>query len=70
MDILYENSSIAVCIKPAGISSQESGGRNMVNMLEETLGIAEIYPVHRLDIKTSGVMVYAKNKSAAAYLSK
>lgn len=70
MDILFENNSIAVCIKPAGVSSQESNGKNMVTMLEEATEIAEIYPVHRLDIKTSGVMVYAKTKSAAAFLSR
>lgn len=67
MEILYNNSSIVVCIKPAGVSSQGSDGDNMIKRLsEETKN--EIFPVHRLDTVTSGVMVYAKTKEAAAFI--
>ncbi len=69
MDILFNNSSIAVCIKPAGISSQENGDSGMPRLLKDTLSCNEIYTVHRLDTVTSGVMVYAKNKEAAAKLT-
>lgn len=40
----------------------------MVSMLSEHTG-GEIFPVHRLDTATGGVMVYAKNKKTAAELS-
>lgn len=70
MEILYEDSSVIVVIKPQGILSQsdKKGGESMVTILSEHTG-GEIYPVHRLDKETGGVMVYAKTKKAAAKLS-
>lgn len=71
MEILYEDPSVIVCIKPVGISSQadKNGGESMVTILSEHTG-GEIFPVHRLDKETGGVMVYAKTKKAAAALSR
>lgn len=71
MEILFEDKSIIVCVKPAGIISQSSGGTDMISMLNEHFaGSAQAYPVHRLDRETGGVMVYAKNARSAAALSK
>ncbi len=70
MEILFQNSSIVVCIKPHGIPSQESQGENMIGLLKEATGCESIYPVHRLDTVTAGVMVYAKTQRAAAFLTK
>ena len=71
MEILYEDPSVIVCIKPRGVSSQadKNGGESMVTILSEHTG-GEIFPVHRLDKETGGVMVYAKTKKAAAALSR
>lgn len=70
MNIIFEDSEIVVCEKEAGIASQLSpDGKDMVTLLTNG-GRSEIYPVHRLDTATSGVMVYAKTKRAAAFLSK
>ena len=70
MEILYSDNDIAVIIKPIGILSQSdsSGGESVISKLTEHFG-CEIYPLHRLDKQVGGVMVYAKNKSAAAKLS-
>ncbi|MBR4072743.1 MAG: RluA family pseudouridine synthase [Clostridia bacterium] len=69
MKILFEDKDIAVCVKPYGIVSQSSpDGKDMVSLLSEQLN-CEIFPVHRLDRETGGVMVYAKNQKAAAVLS-
>lgn len=65
MNILFSNNEIIVCIKPVGLDSEH----DMPNCLCEQLG-GVILPVHRLDKNVSGVMVYARTKSAAAYLSK
>lgn len=75
MEILFEDKHIAVVIKPAGIISQSSeGGGDMIALLdahfEENSKKAKAFPVHRLDRETAGIMVYAKNRSAAAELSK
>ena len=70
MEILCNNEHFVAAVKPFGISSQENGKNGMPDMLKEQLGINEIYTVHRLDTVTSGVMVYAKTKKAAAEISK
>ena len=68
--ILYDDNEIVVCIKEKGILSQQGkpGQRSMIDILSSMYS-CEIYPVHRLDKEVSGVMVYAKTKSAAANLS-
>lgn len=74
MKILFEDSVLAVCLKPAGILSQSGDGRDMISMLNahfaENGEKTEAFPVHRLDRETAGLMVYAKNSKAAAALSK
>lgn len=72
VDILFEDASIIVCLKPAGLQSQ--GGKNdLVSVLDgyfrEGGTVAKAFPVHRLDKETAGIMVFAKNSSAAAKLS-
>lgn len=68
--ILYEDSEIVVCIKEKGVLSQQGkeGQNSMIDILSAEYG-CEVYPVHRLDKEVSGVMVYAKTKTAAADLS-
>lgn len=70
MEILYEDKNIVFCVKPSGVLSQsdEKGRDNMPALLAEICG-CDIYPVHRLDLEVSGVMVYAKNSQAAAKMS-
>lgn len=68
INILYEDTNIVVCIKPAGVDSQESERANMISLLKESLD-TKIFPVHRLDRETGGIMVFAKNANAAANLS-
>lgn len=73
MKIEFEDEHIVVCLKPAGIISQSSGGNDMVALLNghfaENGEKSLAYPVHRLDKETAGLMVYAKSSSAAARLS-
>ncbi len=65
MQILYVNEDFAVCIKPVGMDSE----KQVPEALQEKLGGA-VYTLHRLDKNVGGVMVYARNKGAAAELSK
>lgn len=70
MEILFQDKYIIVCIKPEGVISQSESVRQetMISLLKtETKG--EIFPVHRLDKQTAGLMVFAKTKAAAAFLS-
>lgn len=56
--------------KPAGVPTQPARDRSAMS-LEEMLRVEyrEIYLVHRLDTPTSGVVVFARNRAAAARLS-
>ena len=66
--IIFENNEILIVNKRAGLAVQ--GGEGVKNPLDsllcEQLGV-KVYPVHRLDKETSGLLVVAKT-SAAAHL--
>ncbi len=69
MIIIKETDNLIVCVKPPGIlSTDEPGG--MPSLVREALSLpkAEIRTVHRLDRVVGGLMVLAKNKSAASIL--
>ncbi len=75
MEILYENKDIIVCLKPIGVLSEECDGADslpkmLLSHLKEKGETGQIYTVHRLDAGVGGVMLYAKNKNAAAELSR
>ena len=65
MQILYSDGDIAVCVKPVGLDSEHE----LPVQLTQQLG-GELFAVHRLDKNVGGVMAYARNKAAAAQLSK
>ena len=71
MEILYQDSQILVCIKPPRVlSTDEPGG--LPELIRDALGdpSADIRTVHRLDRVVSGLMVLARNASAASELSR
>ncbi|MDD3251351.1 MAG: RluA family pseudouridine synthase [Lachnospiraceae bacterium] len=83
MTILYEDDAVIVVWKPVGMESQSSRGfaADMVSEIQKHIhkdihrvsprsGAPYVGVIHRLDKPVSGVMVYAKEKKAAAALSK
>ena len=70
IQILYYDKDIVVCIKPCGISSQNTPQKDgLPDRLLEQLGADYIATLHRLDTGVSGVMVYALNQKSANILS-
>ena len=70
IDILFEDKDILVCIKPAGYLSEDTASeKSLPRAIAEEREIETLFAVHRLDREVSGVMVYAKSKTAAAKLS-
>lgn len=78
LDILYEDNHIIVCYKPKGILSQADGSdkEDMLTIIKKYIkekynkpGDVYLGLVHRLDINTSGVMVFARTSKAASRLS-
>ena len=70
LKILYEDKDITVCIKPKGISSEDSPNeKGIIGLLSERAG-KPLHLLHRLDRNVGGVMVFANDKKSAATLSK
>ncbi|WP_432473117.1 TIGR01621 family pseudouridine synthase [Amphritea sp. HPY] len=69
--VIDQTSDFLVIDKSPGISmhkdQQEQG---LVMLVQQALGIEQLYPVHRLDKMTSGLLVLAKHAAAASELSK
>ncbi len=74
--IIYEDSDILVCEKPAGLPVQtaKTGRPDLISELKNYRVKNQENPyiglVHRLDQPVCGIMVFAKTKAAAAHLSR
>ena len=75
-DILYKSKNAIVIYKPYGMPSQPdpSGTPDAYTLLKEALRAMgerdELYLIHRLDRVVSGLLIFARNKAAAAELSR
>ncbi len=74
MEILYDDNYITVCVKePMTLSEKSDSGDDILSKLDayykENEQAASAYPLHRLDFGVGGVMVFAKNREAAAKMS-
>lgn len=63
--IVAQNADFIVVNKPAGLNfhSEESAG--LVVLVQQQLQVEQLYPVHRLDKMTSGLLILAFNKATA-----
>ncbi|MBR5835395.1 MAG: hypothetical protein IKY66_04440 [Bacteroidales bacterium] len=68
---LYEDKEIIIVSKESGVPSVPGldGKESLQETLEKKLGIS-LYPVHRLDMDTSGIIIYAKTKESESALKK
>ncbi len=79
-DILYEDSSIIIINKPAGLATQSANVMqpDCVSLLKEHIRACDpsnkkepyLGVVHRLDQPVAGLLVFAKDKRSAASLSR
>lgn len=77
VEIIYEDKEVVVCRKLPGIPvhTPKLGQQDMVSLLRNYFAIkgeenTQIFVVHRLDQPVEGIMVFARNKQAAANLSR
>ena len=70
--VIFEDDEIIVIDKPSGIPSVPGldGRESILEKLEESGNHEEFHIVHRLDMDTSGIIIFAKNRKAAADLQK
>ncbi len=62
-EILYTDDNLIFVKKAVGVSSETE----LPQMIKDKIK-SDVFPVHRLDVPVSGVMVYARNKKYAALL--
>lgn len=73
LDILYETRELLIVNKPVGLATHASKGHekdnlqarveSLIKSRKETFSVA---PVHRLDLETSGPVLFAKGRQAAS----
>ena len=77
IELLYEDNQIIVAYKPKGVLSQADGSdkEDMLTLLKAYIkekyhkaGNVYLGLVHRLDLFTSGIMVFARTSKAASRL--
>jgi 23S rRNA-/tRNA-specific pseudouridylate synthase len=72
LQILFKNDELLAVAKPSGLPSQGTRDPRRPSLdvvLKQQLSLQELYPVHRLDVGTSGVMLWALNSEVARELS-
>lgn len=72
MPVLFEDDAILAVDKPAWVATQptRTSARGTAQALAESMAGATLHVVHRLDRETSGVLLFAKTKAAAAALGR
>lgn len=64
LKIVYEDDDLVVIDKPAGllsVATQKKESHTVHNILKRRFNSRPVYPVHRLDRETSGLLVFAYN---------
>lgn len=73
MNILYRDDDLTAVFKPAGVKIHRARGdrRHQTYMLQKTRELtgSKVYPVHRLDQPTAGVLLFAFSSEVARLLS-
>ena len=72
LNILFEDTQVIVCYKPAGVPTQTAklGQQDMESLLKNYLKGGYVGVIHRLDQPVEGVLVFAKTPQAAKELNK
>lgn len=68
LKVIFQHKDIVIVDKPSGWTVYPEDGsdqaKNMLSIVREAFG-HEVYPVHRLDKGTSGILVFARNQRTA-----
>ncbi len=72
IQLIYDDQDFIIINKPEGLLSvplDKGDEKNALELLREHFKMPQIFPVHRIDKGTSGVMVFAKGKPSACRLN-
>lgn len=72
IEIVHEDAALIVAVKPAGLLSVPGRGPDKADCLQARLAerFGDVLTVHRLDMETSGLIVFARTAKAQAELSR
>ena len=76
LTLVFEHPDFIVIDKPAGLSFHGQNSEDdvyqmgIVDLAKQQFGFTELWPVHRLDQMTSGLLILAKSANAAAEFGK
>lgn len=67
VDVVYQDTNIIIINKPAGVSvvSNTNTEVTILDWVKDYLQDNNVYPCHRLDNQTSGILLFAKSLQAA-----
>jgi 23S rRNA pseudouridine1911/1915/1917 synthase len=71
--VVFEDDDIVVVDKPSGLltaPTPESDRNNLADLLKRRPGAGPVFVVHRIDLETSGLVVFAKTEDANRELSR
>jgi 23S rRNA pseudouridine1911/1915/1917 synthase len=71
--VVFEDDDIVVADKPSGLltaPTPESDRNNLADLLKRRPGAGPVFVVHRIDLETSGLVVFAKTEDANRELSR
>ncbi len=71
IDIVYQDESLLCVAKPSQMLVHRGWGQDnvvLVGLLRQLLNVDVVYPIHRLDRATSGVIAFALDPESAAHL--
>ncbi|MEA3404744.1 MAG: TIGR01621 family pseudouridine synthase [Pseudomonadota bacterium] len=63
--IIFQNNDFIVVNKPEGLNFHSEDSAGLVVLVQQQLKVEQLYPVHRLDKMTSGLVIFALNKITA-----
>lgn len=63
LEIVFEDDNIVIVNKPSGIEVVDGNSETLTTILEKQLEFS-VFPCHRLDRNTSGLILFAKNENA------
>jgi 23S rRNA pseudouridine1911/1915/1917 synthase len=71
--VVFEDDDVVIVDKPSGLltaPTPESDRNNLADMLSRRPGAPPVFVVHRIDLETSGLVVFAKTPEANVELSR
>ncbi|ODQ81774.1 hypothetical protein BABINDRAFT_6425 [Babjeviella inositovora NRRL Y-12698] len=73
LDVVFEDEDLLIINKPSGVPVHPTGGyfyNTVTEIVKQQLELHNVFPVHRLDKLTSGVLILGKTSARATAFSK